>query len=91
MKHPIRWTSICFLAPVLLWLFLLIVLPHIDLLIMSFRVESGRGGGAWSLSNYRHFFKEPVYWLTFVRTAVYAVLVTLITFVIALPRAFYLT
>ena len=28
------------MLPVVLWLFLLIVLPHIDLLIMSFRFET---------------------------------------------------
>jgi len=91
MRHPIRWTLVCFLTPVLLWLFLLIALPHIDLLIMSFRVEGDRGGGDWSLSNYLNFFREPIYWLTFVRTAVYSILVTVITFVIALPLAFYIT
>jgi spermidine/putrescine transport system permease protein len=91
MKHPIRWTLVCFLTPVLLWLFLLIVLPQIDLLIMSFRVEGDTGGAGWSLSNYINFFKEPIYWLTFVRTAIYAILVTAITFVIALPLAFFIT
>jgi spermidine/putrescine transport system permease protein len=45
----------------------------------------------WSLSNYISFFEEPIYWLTFVRTAVYAILVTFLTFVIALPLAFYIT
>ena len=79
------------MTPVILWLVLLIVLPHIDLLIMSFRVESGYGESSWSLYNYRQFFEEPVYWLTFVRTAVYSVLVTFLTFVIALPVAFYIT
>ena len=39
----VRWTLVCFLAPVLLWLFLLIVLPHIDLLIKSFRIEADTG------------------------------------------------
>jgi spermidine/putrescine transport system permease protein len=91
MKHPIRWTLVCFLTPVLLWLFLLIVLPHLDLLIMSFRVEGDAGGAEWSFSNYLNFFQEPIYWLTFVRTAVYSILVTVITFVIALPLAFFIT
>jgi spermidine/putrescine transport system permease protein len=80
-----------FLTPVLLWLFLLIVLPHIDLLLMSFRTEDDSGGMLWSLVNYFNFFDEPVYWATFARTAVYAVLVTLITFAISLPVAFYIT
>jgi len=45
----------------------------------------------WSFKNYLNFFDEPIYWLTFVRTAVYAILVTFLTFVIALPVAFYIT
>ncbi|RLC15257.1 MAG: ABC transporter permease [Deltaproteobacteria bacterium] len=91
MKHQIRWALIFFLTPVLLWLFLLIVLPHIDLLLMSFRVEDDYGEMTWSFSNYMNFFNEPIYWLTFVRTAVYSILVTFLTFVTALPVAFYIT
>ncbi len=79
------------MTPVLLWLFLLIVLPQIDLLIMSFRLETDDGKMAWSISNYLNFFNEPIYWLTFVRTAIYSILVTFLTFVIALPVAFFIT
>jgi ABC-type sugar transport system permease subunit len=65
-----------FVTPVLMWLFLLIVLPHIDLLLMSFRTEDDAGAMVWSLINYLNFFDEPVYWSTFTRTAVYAILTT---------------
>jgi len=82
---------VIFITPVLLWLFLLIVLPHIDLLIMSFRVEDDFGNPTWSMSNYLEFFQEPVYWLTFTRTAAYSILVTLLTFIVALPVAFFIT
>ena len=91
MKSQKRWTFFFFLTPVILWLFLMIVLPHIDLLIMSFRMENDAGEMVWSLSNYISFFEEPIYWLTFARTAVYAILVTCLTFIIALPLAFYIT
>ncbi len=91
MKNQKRWTLFFFLTPVILWLFLMIVLPHIDLLRMSFLIENDAGEMVWSLSNYISFFEEPIYWLTFVRTAVYAILVTFLTFVIALPLAFYIT
>lgn len=91
MKSQKRWTLFFFLTPVILWLFLMIVLPHIDLLIMSFRMENDAGEMVWSLSNYISFFEEPIYWLTFARTAVYAILVTCLTFIIALPLAFYIT
>jgi len=91
MKRNFRWGLFFFLAPVFLWLVLLIVLPQIDLLIMSFRAEDDLGDMLWSLSNYLNFFNEPVYWLTFVRTAIYSILVTFLTFTIALPVAFYIT
>lgn len=91
MKKGIRWGLVIFLTPVLLWLFLLIVLPHIDLLIMSFRIEDDLGNPTWSVSNYIAFFQEPIYWLTFTRTAAYSILVTLLTFVVALPVAFFIT
>jgi spermidine/putrescine transport system permease protein len=91
MKNQKRWALFFFLAPVVLWLFLLIVLPHIDLLVMSFRYEDFDGQISWSLRNYLNFFQEPIYWLTFVRTAIYSILVTFLTFVIALPIAFYIT
>jgi spermidine/putrescine transport system permease protein len=91
MRNGKKWALFFFLAPVVLWLFLLIVLPHIDLLIMSFRYEDYNGQVSWSFKNYLNFFKEPIYWLTFVRTAIYSILVTFLTFVIALPVAFYIT
>ena len=87
----IRWTLVCFLTPVLLWLFLLIVLPHIDLLIKSFQIENDADQVRWSLTNYRTFFQEPIYWFTFVRTAIYSILVTFLTFILALPVAFFIT
>ena len=91
MKKNIRWALIFFLTPVLLWLVLLIVLPHIDLLLMSFRIEDNAGDLTWSLSNYGNFFNEPVYWVTFTRTAIYSIIVTFLTFVITLPVAFFIT
>ena len=91
MKNQKRWALLFFLSPVLLWLVLMIVLPQIDLLIMSFRFETIDGKALWGLDNYLTFFKEPIYWLTFVRTATYSILVTFLTFVIAMPLAFYIT
>ncbi len=91
MKKQFRWGLLFFLTPVLLWLFLLIVLPQIDLFIMSFRTENDAGEMVWSITNYLQFFGEPIYWLTFVRTAIYSILVTFLTFLIALPVAFYIT
>ena len=60
-RSRLSLTFVLFITPVLLWLFLLIVLPHIDLLLMSFRIENDAGDMVWSLSNYANFFDEPVY------------------------------
>ena len=79
-----------FLAPVLVWLLLLIVLPHLDLLIMSFRGKNPGGDPVWTWGNYQRFFSEPIYWRTFVRTALYSVITTAITFCLAMPVAFYI-
>ena len=91
MKKQYKWALFFFLTPVLVWLVLLIVLPQIDLFIMSFRTENDAGKMVWSITNYLNFFYEPIYWLTFVRTAIYSILVTFLTFLIALPIAFYIT
>jgi spermidine/putrescine transport system permease protein len=80
------WLFWFFLTPVLCWLVLLILLPHIDLLLLSFQGKEG-----WTLENYRTFFLEPIYWLTFVRTAVYSFITTLLTLILGLPVAFYIT
>ena len=46
---------------------------------------------AWTLANYRNFFTEQIYWYTFVRTALYAIIVTILTFVVTFPVAFFIT
>ena len=91
MQSNTRWAFFFFLTPVLLWLFLLIVLPHLDLLINSFRTEDDYGEMTWGLYNYQEFFFEPIYWKTFLRTAIYSIITTFLTFVISFPVAFYIT
>ena len=87
----IKWSFYIFLIPILLWLFLLIVFPHIDLFVSSFRAENDLGDTVWSLANYKTFFNDSVYWYTFVRTAVYSIVVTVLTFLLTFPVAFYIT
>jgi len=75
------------MAPALLWLFGLIVLPHIDLAILSLRARVAPGEYEPSLAQYRTFVEEPLYWHTFVRTAVLSILATLATLLLAFPLA----
>ncbi|WP_421716600.1 ABC transporter permease [Arcobacter arenosus] len=77
--------------PVFLWLFLLIVIPQFELLMLSFRFEDDYGDMIWSFENYKEFFTNEIYWYTFARTAFYAIFVTFLTFVVTFPVAFYIT
>src|ERR1700678_1751746 len=75
------------LAPALIWLGALIVLPHIDLAVLSFRERVGPRHYVASLAQYRIFFTEPLYWHVFVRTALLSVLATALTLLLAFPIA----
>jgi spermidine/putrescine transport system permease protein len=75
------------LAPALLWLLALIILPHVDLAVLSFRERVAPREYTPSLAQYRTFFGEPLYWHVFVRTALLAAIATLITLLIAFPIA----
>jgi len=86
-----RWGLLIFILPVLVWLLLLIVLPQVDMAVMSVRADNELGEPGFSLANFRVFFSEPIYWRTFARTAIFSVLVTFLTFLITMPVAFYIT
>ena len=75
------------LAPALVWLVGLIVLPHVDLAGLSLRERVAPRQYAPSLAQYRTFIEEPLYWHTFVRTAVMSVSATFITLLLAFPIA----
>ena len=75
------------LAPALLWLVGLIVLPHVELGILSLRARVAPRVYEASLAQYRTFVEEPLYWHTFVRTAVMSILATLLTLLMAFPIA----
>ncbi len=78
------------LSPLVLWLGLLIVLPHIDMALVSLRTRVGPREYDPSLSNYAAFVTEPLYLFTFLRTAVMSILATLITLIIAFPISYYI-
>jgi len=90
-KTKTKWSFFVFFVPVFLWMVLTFVLPQFDLLRMSFLGTDYYGESGITLDNYIAFFKENVYWLTFVRTAGYSILVTGIAIIIALPVSFYIS
>jgi spermidine/putrescine transport system permease protein len=75
------------LAPALLWLGALIVLPHVDLAVLSFRERVGPRAYVASLAQYRTFFAEPLYWHVFIRTALLSLIATFLTLLLAFPIA----
>jgi spermidine/putrescine transport system permease protein len=79
------------LLPALLWLFALIVLPHLDLALLSFRERIAPRQYRPSLEQYHTFFAEPLYWRVFVRTAIMSALATALTLLVAFPIAWVIT
>lgn len=90
MHREAKLGLILLLTPFLLWLSLLIVIPHIDLLLVSLRERVGVGEYKISLGNYLTFFTEPLYMMTFLRTAVMSIFATMLTLIIGFPVAYYI-
>ena len=90
-KNGFNVTFYLLIVPVLIWLVTLIVIPHAELFISSFLVEDDLGDMVFSFGNYIEFFSQKIYWMTFVKTATYAIGVTLLAFIITFPIAFFLT
>jgi len=78
------------LAPCLLWLTLLILIPHLEMLRVSFQVRVSWDQIEPGLAQYAAFFSEPYYWRTFLRTGIMSLLATFLTLVIAFPVAWYI-
>jgi spermidine/putrescine transport system permease protein len=85
-----RVMLLLFVAPALLWLVGLIVLPHLELAILSLRARVAPRVYQFSFDQYRTFIDEPLYWHTFVRTAAMSILATLCTLLVAFPAAWYI-
>jgi spermidine/putrescine transport system permease protein len=75
------------LAPALIWLVLLLILPHLELGVLSLRVRVAPRVYEPSLSQFATFFNEPLYWHTFVRTAGMSIVSTVLTLLVAFPIA----
>ncbi|MGQ3486796.1 ABC transporter permease [Roseovarius pacificus] len=90
MQAAHRLGFVLLLTPLVLWLALLIIIPHIDMFFVSLRERVGVGEYETSLANYRTFLEEPLYLMTFARTAVMSVLATALTLLIGFPVAYYI-
>lgn len=77
-------------TPLILWLSLLIVLPHIGIIVLSLKEKISMGNYSYGLGNYIDFINEPIYWNTLLRTASMSILVTFLTLLIGFPIAYYI-
>ena len=78
------------LAPIVLWLLVLIVLPHIGLFVVSVSEKVGPREYETGFGNYATFFGEPLYWRTFARTAIMSILATALTLILGFPIAYFI-
>jgi len=85
-----RLSLILLLTPFVLWIVLLIVLPHIGIGLLSLREKVAPRIYEFSFANYIDFINEPIYWNTLLRTAVVSILVTVLTFFAGFPVAYYI-
>ncbi|MFQ5971052.1 MAG: ABC transporter permease [Alphaproteobacteria bacterium] len=89
-RDQARLGLVLMLAPALLWIGLLIVVPHIQLFGLSLKEKIGPRVYEIGLRNYTEFFAEPIYWMTLARTAVISISATALTLIIAFPVAYYI-
>jgi spermidine/putrescine transport system permease protein len=90
MQSAARLGLILLLAPIVLWLALLVILPHVDMFLVSMRERVGVRQYEYSLANYVEFFVEPLYWRTFARTAIMSIVATAMTLLIGFPVSYYI-
>lgn len=90
MQTASRLSLLLLLAPLGLWLFILIILPHVDMFLISLHEKVAPRVYEYSTSNYAQFFTEPLYWRTFARTAVMSIMATALTLLIGFPVSYYI-
>lgn len=77
-------------SPLVLWLSLLIIIPHIDMFLLSLQEKVGIRQYETGPANYLTFFTEPLYIRTFLRTAFMSIFATILTLLIAFPVSYYI-
>lgn len=77
-------------APFAAWIALLIVIPHIDMFLLSLREKIAPRVYETGLRNYADFLATSVYPWTLLRTVVFSIIATALTFAIGFPVAYYI-
>jgi spermidine/putrescine transport system permease protein len=89
-RTPFKLGLLLLLCPILLWLFLLVILPQLTMLNISLQERVAPRVYEYGFSNFIAFFTEPLYWNTFLRTAVMSIMATVLTLIIAFPISYYI-
>lgn len=78
--------------PISIWLILLVIIPVIIMLIMSFRVKLGpQVFSGFSLGNYIEFFKKEMYWKLLLKSLWISLIVSATAIVVTFPLAYYIS
>jgi spermidine/putrescine transport system permease protein len=85
-----RLTLFLLLMPFVLWIGLLIILPHVGIVGLSLREKVSPRVFTYGLGNYLAFVTEPIYVNTLMRTATMSVLVTFLALAVGFPIAYYI-
>jgi putative spermidine/putrescine transport system permease protein len=78
-----RLLMLALLAPALLVVFALLIVPLLWLAWQSIRQDGG-----FTMAHYERFFTDPVYWMTFLQTFRIAFIVTVATVLLGYPVAY---
>lgn len=86
------WRTALIGAPVLALLFVFLVLPYGEMVVMSFRTPANGApyGDAWTLANYGKAFGDPFYLGVLLRTLGIGALITSLTLFLSYPIAMHL-
>lgn len=91
MQSDIKRLSLILLfAPFALWIFLLIIVPHAGMVVLSLREKIAPRVYEYGFGNYIDFINEPIYWNTLLRTGSMSILVTFLALIIGFPIAYYI-
>ena len=78
--------------PVILWLILIVIIPVLLMLIMSFRMKSGyEVTGNLTFQNYLTFFRDSMYWRMLLKSFRMAFTVALTAIIVSYPIAYFVS
>ena len=92
VENPQTRKALLWLVPVV-WIALFSIGPIAEMarisVIRNYPLAEG-GTPAWTWANYAMFFQERLYWMPFLRTLVFAGVVTVVTLIVVFPVAYYI-